>query len=82
LNNDCDTNTPCPLHEVNLAFKAEHPNQLWVSDFTYVSSLQGRLFLTFVINVSAQHTQAGAQVENARGLRTGCTGEDKLRAVI
>lgn len=44
--------------------------------------LAGPAFLTFVINVSAQHTQAGAQVENARGLRTGCTGEDKLRAVI
>src|SRR3981081_2012306 len=27
---------PCPLDRVNRQFKAQRPNQLWVSDFTYV----------------------------------------------
>ena len=36
-----DRKAPCPLDKVNRQFKAERPNQLWVSDFTYVSTLQG-----------------------------------------
>ena len=33
-----DTKAPCPLDRVNRQFKADRPNQLWVSDFTYVST--------------------------------------------
>ncbi len=33
-----DGRAPCPLDKVNRQFKAERPNQLWVSDFTYVST--------------------------------------------
>jgi putative transposase len=36
-----DANAPCPLDRVNRQFKAARPNQLWVSDFTYVSTRQG-----------------------------------------
>jgi len=32
-----------PLERVNRQFHAERPNQLWVSDFTYVSTWQGWL---------------------------------------
>lgn len=32
---------PCPLDRVNRQFKADRPNQLWVSDFTYVSTWKG-----------------------------------------
>jgi transposase InsO family protein len=32
---------PCPLDRVNRQLRAERPNQLWVSDFTYVSTWQG-----------------------------------------
>lgn len=35
-----DARTPCPLDRVNRQFKAEPPNQLWVSDFTYVTTWQ------------------------------------------
>ena len=42
-----------PLDRVNRQFRAERPNQLWVSDFTYVSTWQGWLFGAFVINVFA-----------------------------
>jgi hypothetical protein len=36
-----DAAQPCPDDKVNRAFVADMPNQLWVSDFTYVSSWQG-----------------------------------------
>jgi transposase InsO family protein len=45
---------PCPLDRVNRQFKAERPNQLWVSDFTYVSTWQGWLYVAFVIDVFAR----------------------------
>lgn len=44
----------CPLDRVNRHFKAERPNQLWVSDFTYVSTWQGWLYVAFVIDVFAR----------------------------
>ena len=49
-----DTKLPCPLDRVNRVFKAERPNQLWVSDFTYVSTWQGWLYVAFVIDVYAR----------------------------
>jgi putative transposase len=49
-----DTAAPCPLDHVNRQFKASRPNQLWVSDFTYVSTWQGWLFVAFVIDVFAR----------------------------
>ena len=45
---------PCPLDRVNRQFKAQRPNQLWVSDFTYVSSWQGFVYVAFVIDVFAR----------------------------
>ncbi len=45
---------PCPADRVNRQFKAERPNQLWVSDFTYVSTWQGFVFVAFVIDVFAR----------------------------
>ena len=44
----------CPLDRVNRQLKAERPNQLWVSDFTYVSTWQGWLYVAFVIDVFAR----------------------------
>lgn len=49
-----DSNVPCPLDRVNRQFKADRPNQLWVSDFTYVSTWQGWLYVAFVIDVFAR----------------------------
>ncbi len=42
------------LDRVNRQFKADRPNQLWVSDFTYVSTWQGWLYVAFVIDVFAR----------------------------
>ncbi len=44
----------CPLDRVNRLFKADRPNQLWVSDFTYVSTWQGWQYVAFVIDVFAR----------------------------
>ncbi len=46
---------PCPLDRVKRQFTAERPNQLWVSDFTYVSTWQGMVYVAFVIDVFARH---------------------------
>ena len=49
-----DDKAPYPLDRVNRQFRAERPNQLWVSDFTYVSTWQGCLYVAFVIDVFAR----------------------------
>ena len=49
-----DRSMPCPLDRVNRRFTAERPNQLWVSDFTYVSTWQGWLYVAFVVDVFAR----------------------------
>jgi putative transposase len=49
-----DKALPCPLDRVNRQFKANRPNQLWVSDFTYVSTWQGWQYVAFVIDVYAR----------------------------
>ena len=49
-----DARAPCPLDRVNRVFRADRPNQLWVSDFTYVSTWQGWLYVAFVIDVYAR----------------------------
>lgn len=43
-----------PQDRVNRQFRADRPNQLWVSDFTYVSTWQGWLYVAFVIDVYAR----------------------------
>jgi hypothetical protein len=49
-----DQSQPCPLDPVNRQFHAERPNALWVSDFTYVSTWQGFVYVAFVIDVYAR----------------------------
>ena len=39
---------------VHRQFKAQRPNQLWMSDFTYVSTWQGVVYVAFVIDVFAR----------------------------
>ena len=45
---------PCPRDHVNREFKASRPNELWVSDFTYVSTWQGFVYVAFIIDVFAR----------------------------
>jgi transposase InsO family protein len=50
-----DAKAPCPLDRVNREFRADRPNRLWVSDFTYVSTWQGFVYVAFVIDVFARY---------------------------
>lgn len=59
-----DRKAACPLDRVNRQFKADRPNQLWVSDFTYVSTWQGWLYVAFVIDVFARRI-VGWRVSNS-----------------
>jgi len=49
-----DKMAPSPLDRVNRQFKAPAPNRLWVSDFTYVATWQGFVYVAFVIDVFAR----------------------------
>ena len=45
---------PCPLDHVNRQFHAPAPNRLWVSDFTYVATWAGFVYVAFVIDTDAR----------------------------
>ena len=49
-----DASAPCPLDRVRRQFKAACPNALWVSDFTYVATWSGFVYVAFVIDVFAR----------------------------
>lgn len=49
-----DKALPCPLDRVNRQFHALAPNVLWVSDFTYVATWQGFVYVAFVIDLFAR----------------------------
>jgi hypothetical protein len=45
---------PCPRDQVNRQFHAPRPNALWLSDFTYVATWQGFVYVACVIDVFAR----------------------------
>jgi putative transposase len=49
-----DKAAPCPLDHVNRQFKVARPNVLWVSDFTYVATWSGFVYVAFVIDAYAR----------------------------
>jgi transposase InsO family protein len=49
-----DRAVPCPLDRVNRQFRAPRPNALWVSDFTYVATWAGFVYVAFVIDAYAR----------------------------
>jgi putative transposase len=49
-----NTGVPCPLDRVNRQFRAPRPNVLWVSDFTYVATWAGFVYVAFVIDAFAR----------------------------
>ena len=49
-----DKAAPCPLDHVNRQFHALAPNLLWLSDFTYVSTWSGFVYVAFVIDAYAR----------------------------
>jgi transposase InsO family protein len=61
-----DKNAPCPLDHVRRQFTADRPNKLWVSDFTYVSTWQGFVYVAFVIDVFARRIVGWRASSSAR----------------
>jgi transposase InsO family protein len=59
---------PCPLDHVKRQFQAPRPNTLWVSDFTYVATWQGFVYVAFVIDTFAR------RIVGWRASRTAHTG--------
>jgi transposase InsO family protein len=49
-----DRSAPCPRNHVNRQFRAPAPNMLWVSDFTYVATWAGFVYVAFVIDTFAR----------------------------
>ena len=49
-----DKAAPGPLDHVKRQFQAPRPNVLWVSDFTYVATWQGFVYVAFVIDTFAR----------------------------
>jgi transposase InsO family protein len=49
-----DKATPCPRDHVNRQFRASRPNVLWVSDFTFVATWQGFVYVAFIIDAYAR----------------------------
>jgi putative transposase len=49
-----DKAAPCPLDHVNRVFHAPAPNRLWLSDFTYVSTWSGFVYVAFIIDAYAR----------------------------
>jgi transposase InsO family protein len=83
---------PCPLDRVNRQFKAPRPNALWVSDFTYVATWAGFVYVAFIIDVFARRIpRVGLRPpedrlwlaclpHGARRLRAGRAGASSARA--
>jgi putative transposase len=49
-----DKSAPCPLDRVNRQFRVSRPNVLWVSDFTFVATWAGFVYVAFVIDAYAR----------------------------
>ena len=49
-----DKAAPCPRDHVNRVFHAPAPNRLWLSDFTYVRTWSGFVYVAFVIDAYAR----------------------------
>jgi putative transposase len=49
-----DKAAPCPQDHVNRQFHAPAPNVLWLSDFTYVATWSGFVYVAFVIDAFAR----------------------------
>jgi putative transposase len=65
-----DKAAPCPRQ-----FKAPRPNVLWLSDFTYVATWTGFVYVTFVIDAYARRIVGWRGLAHgACGLRARCAG--------
>src|SRR3954465_3334094 len=76
-----DKAAPCPLDRVNRQFQAPRPNVLWVSDFTYVATWAGFVYVAFVIDAYARRI-VGWRVSRTAHLSRPCTSAGPSRAAV
>ena len=73
-----DPAATCPLNQVNRQFKAPRPNTLWVSDFTYVATCVGFVYVAFVIDALARRI-VGWRASRTAHTRSGpACGDEKI----
>jgi putative transposase len=68
-----------PADLVDRHFVATRPNQLWVSDFTYVATWAGFVYVAFVIDVFARRIVGWRVSSSAHRFRARCAGAGDLR---
>lgn len=49
-----DRSVSCPLDHVNRQFQADRPDALWLSDFSYVPTWSGHVYVAFIIDAFAR----------------------------
>lgn len=64
-----DSSAPCPLDKVNRQFRAPRSNALEVSDFTYVATWAGFVYVAFVIDAAERRIAGSLPSPGACGLR-------------
>ena len=72
-----DKAAPCPQDKVNRQFQAPRPNALWVSDFTYVATWAGFVYVAFVIDAFARRIVGWRA--RARRMRASCSTRSNRR---
>ncbi len=65
-----DRAAPCPLDRVNRQFRAPKPNALWLSDFTYVATWSGFVYVAFVIDAFARRIVGWRASRTARRFKS------------
>ena len=75
-----DKSAQCPLDRVNRQFFAPAPNMLWLSDFTYVATWQGFVYVAFVIDAFARRIVGGRASRTA--MRALCSMLSTRRCMI
>jgi hypothetical protein len=66
-----DAAAPCPRDWVDRPFKAPRPNALWVSDFTFVASGSGFVYVAFVIAAVRPPGRGLAREAGTQGSQSG-----------
>lgn len=62
---------PVATNHLNQSFVAERPNQVWLNDLTYVSTVEGWLYLAVVLDLYSRRVvgwQSSAQLDTALAL--------------
>ena len=70
-----DKAVPCPLDHVNRQFHALRPNALWVSDFTYVATWAGFVYVSLRHRrLRPSHRGLACLTDSTCELRARCAG--------